>query len=345
MITFASKINDLYSFFDRLKTEIGGTLVKNATEYQLNIDNDIAKGSIRSIALEDGLAVLEFKITAFETIKITVDSLLATHVNFMYCSKGRLSHSFGKESNATTDTDIITNSIDAFQTSIVANIISGQNIILLEKDVETVATLISVNTSYEGSSSSQWSSMLKDAFISNKKDDYLYIGSYNLKIAENIKQLQCIKQEGLVRELLTKGIVNVILALEIEQHNKDIENLEMEPTSLTKMEISLIANLTEHINEFPDLDHKVENLSERVGLSAAKLQEGFKFQHDLTVCEYIRSVRLIKSEELIINTDLNISEIVYSVGFTSRSYFSKIFKERYDCTPSEYKKNKLAVSA
>ena len=121
--------------------------------------------------------------------------------------------------------------------------------------------------------------------------------------------------------------------------------MTMEPTSLTKMELNAIAELTDYINEFTDLDHKVENLSDRVGLSAAKLQEGFKFQHGLTVCEYIRSVRLTKSEDLIINTDLNISEIVYSVGFTSRSYFSKIFKERFDCTPSEYKKNKSAVSA
>lgn len=335
MITIASKVNDLYTFFEALQSKIGGALAKSTTECKLEVKNDLANGSIRSILLEDGLTVLEFDILANEAIEISIDALLATHVNFMYCSKGRLSHSF----NSTAPT----NSIDAFQTSIVANIVSGQNIIHIEKDIETVATLISVNT--QGSNDSEWSISLKEAFISNKKDDYFYVGSYNLKIAESIKQLHSIKQEGLVRKLLTKGIVNVILALEIEHHNKDIENLEMEPTSLTKMEINSIAELTDYINEFPDLDHKVENLSDRVGLSAAKLQEGFKFQHGLTVCEYIRSVRLTKSEDLIINTDLNISEIVYSVGFTSRSYFSKIFKERYDCTPSDYKKNKLAVSA
>lgn len=343
MITIASKVNDLYSFFDTLQSEIGGTLAKSTTECKLEIKNELASGSIRSILLEDGISVLEFDILASETIKISIDALLATHVNFMYCSKGKLSHAFHKDTEKDSNPDQIINNIDAFQTSIVANIISGQNIIFIEKDVQTVATMISVNT--EGSKNSQWSNSLKDAFISEKTDDYLYIGSYNLKIAESIKQLQSIQQEGLVRELLTKGIVNVILALEIEHHNKDIENLDMEPTSLTKMEINSIATLTEYINEYPDLDHKVENLSDRIGLSAAKLQEGFKFQHGLTVCEYIRSVRLTKSEDLIINTDLNISEIVYTVGFTSRSYFSKIFKERFDCTPSDYKKNKLAVSA
>lgn len=344
MITIKSKVNDLYSFFDTLKSEIGGTLARNTSEYKLNIDNKVAKGSIRSIVLEDGIAVLEFNITAHRNIQISIDAQLATHVNFVYCSKGKLSHTFSQ--NDTTVTTGTSQAIDPFQTSIVANIISEQNIILLEKDIETVATVISVKTSNQDAKASEWSTSLRDAFITGKTSDYFYVGSYNLKIADNIKQLQCIKQEGLVRQLLTKGIVNVILALEIEHHNKDMESLELEPTTLTKAEINLIAELTEYVNEFPDLDHKVEHLSDRVGLSAAKLQEGFKFQHGLTVCEYVRSVRLTLSEDLISNTDLNISEVVYSLGFTSRSYFSKIFKERYNCTPSEYKKkNKLAVSA
>src|SRR5690606_13673175 len=124
MITIQSKVNDLYSFFDTLKSEIGGTLVKSTTECKLEINNNLATGSIRSIALEDGIAVLEFNITATENIQITMDALLATHVNFMYCSKGKLSHTFNNNSSTS-------NSIDAFQTSIVANIISGQNIILI----------------------------------------------------------------------------------------------------------------------------------------------------------------------------------------------------------------------
>ncbi len=338
MITIESKINDLNSFFNTLKKEIGGTLTTDTTEYRLDIQNNFGTGSIRSIALEDGLAVLEFNLLVHQDIQITIDTLLQSHVNFIYCSKGKLSQSFRKESQI--------NTIEAFQTSIIANITSAQNIILLEKDVETITTLISVNTSSQASNNSIWSNSLKDAFITGKKEDYVYIGSYNLKIAENIKQLQAIKQEGLVRALLTKGIVNVILALEIEQHNRDIENADMFSVSLTQTEIGLIQELTEYINKQPDLNHKIETLSRKIGLSAAKIQEGFKFKHGLTICEYIRSVRLTISEDLISNTDLNISEIVYTLGFTSRSYFSKIFKERFDCTPSEYKrKNKLAVSA
>ena len=67
--------------------------------------------------------------------------------------------------------------------------------------------------------------------------------------------------------------------------------------------------------------------------------------HNRTVTDYIRNVRVEVAEELIKNTDLNISEIVYSIGLTSRSYFSKIFKEKYNCSPKYYQENQKTLAA
>lgn len=47
------------------------------------------------------------------------------------------------------------------------------------------------------------------------------------------------------------------------------------------------------------------------------------------------------AEKLIKTTDLNISQIVYTIGLSSRSYFSKIFKEKYKCSPREYENNRV----
>ena len=78
-------------------------------------------------------------------------------------------------------------------------------------------------------------------------------------------------------------------------------------------------------------------------MSPAKLQEGFKLLHNRTVSDFIRNVRVETAEHLIKTTDLNISEIVYTVGLTSRSYFSKIFKQKYKCSPKYYQDNQSAV--
>ena len=338
MITINSKLNGLNLFFNKLQKQIGGTLNSSTGENILTINSKIGQGTIRSVSLEDGISLLEFNITANQDLQIDIDTNAGSHINFAYCSKGKVSHSFQKRG--------VTNTIETFQTSIISNIVSNKNTLTIFKGVETNTTIISVNTALNKRTPSKINAALKEAFITNKKEDYIYLGSYNLKIAENIKQLKAIDNEGIVKTLLRKGIVNLILALEIEQHKKDLISLETVTSSLTKSEMELIKDLTEYVNNYPDMDHRVSVLTRKVGLTAAKVQEGFKLMHGLTVCEYIRSVRLKKSEELIINTDLSISEIVYSLGFSSRSYFSKKFREMFNCSPSNYKKkNRLAVSA
>lgn len=69
-----------------------------------------------------------------------------------------------------------------------------------------------------------------------------------------------------------------------------------------------------------------------------KLQYGFHNLYGLSVNNYVKKIRLQIAMELLKNSDLSISEIVYKIGLSSRSYFSKIFKEKYGITPSYYKK-------
>ena len=80
-------------------------------------------------------------------------------------------------------------------------------------------------------------------------------------------------------------------------------------------------------------------LALKSGLSQAKLQEGFKLLYARTVTEYIRHIRLEAARDYISTTEMNISQIVYTIGFSSRSYFSKIFKRKYGISPSDFQNN------
>ena len=50
---------------------------------------------------------------------------------------------------------------------------------------------------------------------------------------------------------------------------------------------------------------------------------------------YIRSLRLEQAAEMLKSNQGNVSEIAYSVGFNSLSYFSRCFKKHFDSSPSE----------
>lgn len=55
----------------------------------------------------------------------------------------------------------------------------------------------------------------------------------------------------------------------------------------------------------------------------------------LSPVELLRKSRLNKADQLLRSTGMNISEVAYTVGFTSPSYFSKCFKDEFGIQPVE----------
>ncbi|WP_307140628.1 hybrid sensor histidine kinase/response regulator transcription factor [Siphonobacter sp. SORGH_AS_1065] len=84
----------------------------------------------------------------------------------------------------------------------------------------------------------------------------------------------------------------------------------------------------------------VENLSKHVGMSRGTLYSRLLELTGKTPVEYIRSVKLEKSAMLLEKSDLNISQIAYSVGFPNANYFTKSFKSQFNMLPSEYRNAK-----
>ena len=60
----------------------------------------------------------------------------------------------------------------------------------------------------------------------------------------------------------------------------------------------------------------------------------------ITFQDYISRIRLEKTEYLLENTALSISQIAGKVGFHSNSYFSRFFRKYHNMSPSEYRELK-----
>ena len=54
---------------------------------------------------------------------------------------------------------------------------------------------------------------------------------------------------------------------------------------------------------------------------------------------YLRIMRMKKAAELLLQPEVNVSEVAYSVGLSDPLYFSKCFKQQFGVSPSVYKKN------
>jgi AraC-like DNA-binding protein len=47
---------------------------------------------------------------------------------------------------------------------------------------------------------------------------------------------------------------------------------------------------------------------------------------------------LNRAYELLLTSDMSVSEVAYAVGFTAPSYFTKCFKEEYGMVPGDIRK-------
>ncbi|MBO1687991.1 helix-turn-helix transcriptional regulator, partial [Clostridium butyricum] len=55
--------------------------------------------------------------------------------------------------------------------------------------------------------------------------------------------------------------------------------------------------------------------------------------------EYIQNLRIKKSKELLLNTDLTILQISQMIGYEHNSSFTKVFKNSEKISPLEFRKN------
>jgi AraC-like DNA-binding protein len=86
----------------------------------------------------------------------------------------------------------------------------------------------------------------------------------------------------------------------------------------------------------PDLD--LDSVVAGTGANRNKVNEVLKGELGMTFTAYLKKLRLTESARLLTETPtVTVSEVAYSVGYSNVSYFNKLFKEEYGCTPKVFK--------
>jgi AraC-like DNA-binding protein len=81
----------------------------------------------------------------------------------------------------------------------------------------------------------------------------------------------------------------------------------------------------------------LQEIADMLRMSSAYVGRIFKKQETISVADYINEIRLLKSVMLLENNNLPVNEISEKVGFSSPSYFFKLFKKRFGTTPKDYR--------
>ncbi|MBS9464297.1 helix-turn-helix transcriptional regulator [Flagellimonas sp. 389] len=323
----------------KIAGHIEGELVKEKDIYQLTLDE--GQGAVKCINFDDGLFIIEYDVNLDRDVYIPLVSEDDKSIYFLYCLEGNCFYATQRNNHFVKLNELqtaIINISGGFSGGLVLKARSSVSLNCLRVDVDTYFKKHDKNTTVIAQ---RFKNFLNEL---NKKSHLVHIGKLNLELADYVKKLSKARYADNLSEMLYfEGLCILILASHIEQYKSKSDG-NINPTKLIKRELVQIMKTAEYIQNNTEQQFTITNLCVKSSLSAAKLQEGFKFLYQRTVSDYIRNTRLEKAEELLRSTDMNISEVVYAVGLTSRSYFCKIFKQKFKCSPRDFKtKNNVGL--
>ena len=96
-------------------------------------------------------------------------------------------------------------------------------------------------------------------------------------------------------------------------------------------------DILDYINEHFNEKISLGDLSQRCFYNPAYFSRLFKKAFNMSFTDYIMDIRLKHCCELLKNSDYTIDRIIEECGFSDRNTFYERFKNKYGCTPSEYR--------
>lgn len=162
----------------------------------------------------------------------------------------------------------------------------------------------------------------KVVFHSEKQESYH-------SILENLYKTA--KSDSYVRDMeINQKLSGLLVLLMEDSWNPENHDIQGKRTHMQAIKDYLDGHYADYIT--------LSSLSEKFYINKFYLLELFKEQYGVPVNEYLISVRITRSKELLRFTDKTMEEIAQAVGINGAAYFSRLFKKVEAMSPSEFRR-------
>jgi len=130
----------------------------------------------------------------------------------------------------------------------------------------------------------------------------------------------------------------IILLLQLSSSLEKNKPISLGNHAMQHFQEDVLQQILEYMNQTVSDAITIEEICHKFSISRSTLQALFKTHLQDSPKNYLINIKLQKSKELIRENKYTISEIAFTLGFSSIHYFSRIFKKHFGLAPSDYAK-------
>ena len=173
--------------------------------------------------------------------------------------------------------------------------------------------------------------------LHNQKATFVKLDKKTLwhkNILENIQQIYSVRDE----KIAPMKIQNLFSSIWIDLY----ENIAYEnhPLIQKNTELSILKNIIGFIQQNYTTKISLADIATSGAVGQSKCCKLFAKYIGQTPNLYLMQYRLDKSTELLLNTDMTVTEVAYAVGFNGSSYYAEAFRKWCKKSPTEYRNAK-----
>ena len=303
-------------------------------EICIDIPEDAGTGHIKAISFSHGVGIMDVDIRLKKEVRFMLNQSLVQPLEIVFNRETSLYHEFSGQEKG--------HEIKHLESAIFSCNGKYGNVLTMKANEPICFFNLEINRkSFEEKIETFLPEMDEDLEALfrdvNGINLFFHKGHYSLDIAQCIEDINESEDTGFTKSVFIEGKCYEILAHHLRQYVDDTSP-EDKRTILRQSTVVKIEEAADLIAQDLEQNTSILALAKKVGLNQNTLQNGFQNLFGLSVKEYIQNKRMELARHLMETTALNITEITYRIGINSRSYFSKLFKQRYAMTPKQYMK-------
>lgn len=164
--------------------------------------------------------------------------------------------------------------------------------------------------------------------VENLLDQPMIRVSYELMAAE-------LADPGLGSRALAGALMKACVLLLLRRH---FARSEHETSLLSTLRDPRLGKAVTCVLDQPAARHSVASLASVAGMSRSAFAREFSHAFSISPMEFVARTRLHHAAEMLRSTNMPVKVIAANIGFSSRSHFSRAFRDGYGADPSSYRR-------